>query len=186
MINGKVFQGGRVYLGPAKKEDNEILFGWFQDPEYYQMAYGAAPYAITQEAVEKEEVKFNEDANTSEFRIRENNTGRLVGLISLNSIDRNFGNASLMVSIGSQPDRGKGYGSEAIRLILGYAFKELRLHRVTLSVYEYNPRAFELYKRVGFVEEGRQRDGVYRNGQYFDVICMGILETELVDKDKGE
>ncbi|MBN9393445.1 MAG: GNAT family N-acetyltransferase [Chloroflexi bacterium] len=178
-INRQVFKGEKVYLGPAKKEDNEIIWKWYQDQEYYQMAYGGSPYAITLESIEKEEAKFNDDNTVSEFRIRENGTDRLVGLTWLSGIDRSFGTSHLSVNIGNPEDRGKGYGSEAIRLICSYAFKELRLHRVALVVYQYNDRAFELYKRLGFKEEGRAREAIYRNGRYFDCIQMGMLEGEL-------
>jgi RimJ/RimL family protein N-acetyltransferase len=75
-----------------------------------------------------------------------------------------------------------GYGTEAVRWVLGWAFIQANLHRVGLDVYEWNAHAIEVYKKVGFKEEGRLRESIWRDGQWWDEILMGILESEWKEK----
>lgn len=73
---------------------------------------------------------------------------------------------------------GKGYGSEAIKVLQKFVFEELNLNRLELEVYEYNERAYKSYVKCGFKEEGRYRNKIYKKGKYWDVICMSILKDE--------
>jgi RimJ/RimL family protein N-acetyltransferase len=82
------------------------------------------------------------------------------------------------IGIGEAEYRGKGYGTDAMQVILGFAFRELNLHRVSLSVFEYNPRAIRSYEKAGFRHEGRLRAEINRDGRRWDVLMMGILRTE--------
>jgi RimJ/RimL family protein N-acetyltransferase len=75
-------------------------------------------------------------------------------------------------------DRGKGYGSEALKLLLQFAFLELNLHRIGLDVISYNEPAIRSYIRSGFSEEGRVREAIYREGKRYDRIYMGLLKQE--------
>jgi RimJ/RimL family protein N-acetyltransferase len=87
----------------------------------------------------------------------------------------------LGISIGDHDYLGKGYGSEAVELILDYAFKYRNFHRVYLQVTETNERAFKSYVKCGFVEEGRLREHLWTDGAYRDVICMSILRYEWLE-----
>ncbi|MCK4899416.1 MAG: GNAT family N-acetyltransferase, partial [Anaerolineales bacterium] len=73
---------------------------------------------------------------------------------------------------------GKGFGTDAVSVILRYAFHELNLHRVSLGVFEYNRRARRSYEKVGFSVEGRIRGDMLRQGRRWDVFIMGILREE--------
>jgi RimJ/RimL family protein N-acetyltransferase len=73
---------------------------------------------------------------------------------------------------------GRGYGTEAMRLIVGYGFRELGLHRIELSVYGFNARAIAAYRKAGFVEEGRAREAIHHDGRWYDNVHMSILEHE--------
>jgi len=73
---------------------------------------------------------------------------------------------------------GKGYGSEIMKCLLEHAFMEMGFHRLSLSVFASNTRAVELYKRLGFLEEGRTREGIWQDGGWVDVIQMGLLDRE--------
>jgi RimJ/RimL family protein N-acetyltransferase len=86
-------------------------------------------------------------------------------------------NALLAISL-LEDYRGKGYGREAINFILDFGFQRANLHRVGLKVYSYNQVAFDLYKKIGFVEEGREREAHFLNRQYHDIISMSMLEHE--------
>ena len=86
--------------------------------------------------------------------------------------------AELGIMIGDKAYWSNGYGSDAVVTLLRFAFYEVNLHRVGLGVFPYNQRAIACYRKCGFVEEGRSRDEIYRDGRYWDIIRMGILRHE--------
>ncbi|KAF8158339.1 acyl-CoA N-acyltransferase [Crassisporium funariophilum] len=99
----------------------------------------------------------------------------------------NVKNRDVMLGIGLVPDVwNQGYGTEVTRFLVDYAFKNLAVHRVSLGVFDNNPGAVKLYKKVGFVEEGRKRKANFFNGEWQDSIYMGILEEEWFAKLKEE
>jgi RimJ/RimL family protein N-acetyltransferase len=98
----------------------------------------------------------------------------------------NHGDCWLGIGLGEREYWGKGYGSDALRLILRYAFQELGLQRVTLTVFEYNPRAIRSYEKVGFIHEGRCRKAIHRDGERADLLVMGILRQEWLELVKME
>ncbi|MFC1923049.1 GNAT family N-acetyltransferase [Chloroflexota bacterium] len=82
------------------------------------------------------------------------------------------------IGLGEREYWGKGYGTDAMRILLRYAFEELNLHRLSLCVFEYNPRAIHSYEKVGFIIEGSARKFLNRDGQRYDMLFMGILREE--------
>ena len=98
--------------------------------------------------------------------------------MGLFGIEWHAGVAFVGIGIGETDYRGKGYGTDAMRLILRYAFEALHLRRVSLDVFEYNQRAYRSYIKAGFVEEGRARQYLHRDGRRWDLIYMGILREE--------
>ena len=111
---------------------------------------------------------------------------KLIGGIDLRDIDNIQRTASLGIVIGEKEHWSKGYGTEAMNIILGYAFRELGLRRVSLTVFEYNPRAIHCYEKVGFVHEGRIRQALKRDGKRWDILFMGILREEWEAKQLPE
>lgn len=103
---------------------------------------------------------------------------RPIGIISLIQLDYKNRNAECIIDIGEKDCWGKGYGSEALRLLLDYAFLELNLHRVSLRVFSFNHRAIHLYEKIGFKHEGISRQAIFRDGGWNDIIQMAILQHE--------
>jgi RimJ/RimL family protein N-acetyltransferase len=103
---------------------------------------------------------------------------RLVGATGLHHTDLRNRHAAFGIVIGEKDFWGKGLGSEATRLVVGYAFGTLNLNRVWLEVYEYNPRAARVYEKAGFRVEGRLRQDTFRDSRYWDTLVMGILRDE--------
>lgn len=112
------------------------------------------------------------------FLIRTLADDRLIGATDIAVTQWTHGDAFVGIGIGEPADRGKGYGTDAMQVMLRYAFHELNLHRVSLSVYEYNPRAIRSYEKAGFVVEGCTRQWLNREGRRWDMIYMGILREE--------
>jgi RimJ/RimL family protein N-acetyltransferase len=105
-------------------------------------------------------------------------TGRLVGSCAFSQLDPDNGSVLYHITIGEKDAWGKGYGTEATRLMLDHAFGTLGLHRVALSVFSFNERAIRSYEKVGFAVEGRAREAIWRDGRYWDELQMSILTEE--------
>jgi RimJ/RimL family protein N-acetyltransferase len=110
------------------------------------------------------------------IHIRE--TGRLIGSSAFSQLDPDNGSVLYHITIGEKDAWGKGYGTEATRLMLDHAFGTLGLHRVALSVFSFNERAIRSYEKVGFSVEGRSREAIWRDGRYWDELQMSILTEE--------
>jgi RimJ/RimL family protein N-acetyltransferase len=104
--------------------------------------------------------------------------GRAIGDINLFDIDARNRRASVGLSIWRPDDRNKGFGTDAIRALLGWAFREYNLHRVDLSVDPSNAAAIRVYENVGFVREGCRREAHYSGGKYVDDLMMGLLRAD--------
>jgi RimJ/RimL family protein N-acetyltransferase len=117
-------------------------------------------------------------SNEVYFRLRTMADDVLIGFVAIHGIEWNNRTGQLAIGIGDTNYRGKGFGAEALRLILRYAFYELNLNRVGLDVIEYNARAIQAYEKAGFRLEGRVRSAVLRDGNSYDRIMMGMLYSE--------
>jgi RimJ/RimL family protein N-acetyltransferase len=112
------------------------------------------------------------------FQIHTLEDDRQVGQIRLWLGSWAHGEASVGIAIGDRQDWNRGYGSDALRLALRYAFDELNLHRVSLAVFAYNPRGMHVYEKLGFRLEGVERASVQREGRRFDCYVMAVLRSE--------
>jgi len=174
----KLFKSSRVQLVPLEIKEAIHFARWSEDGEYLRNL--DTEYAIPRnEEFFKTQIQTHAEAQDMiEMGIRVSNEGSLIGFISLHSIEWNNRSASLAVGIGESDYRERGLGSEAIQLILNYAFNELNLNRVNLDVIGNNDSAISCYTRNGFVIEGSAREAVLRDGDKYDKIYMGILKRE--------
>ena len=111
--------------------------------------------------------------------------GALIGAVRLDHVDLRDRRASLEIGIEEKARLGLGLGTEAIMLVLGYAFDSLNLHRISVRVIDYNTRALRAYEKCGFVVEGREREGVYVDGTWHDDVLLGILEREYAERKRS-
>ncbi|HEV2610695.1 MAG TPA: GNAT family protein, partial [Noviherbaspirillum sp.] len=116
--------------------------------------------------------------NNIRLAICEAGSEKFIGVVYLLEIDWINRNAEKAIWIGDKAYQGKGAGEFATRSVLRHAFNDLNLHRLHLTVLATNERALKLYRKVGFVEEGRLRQAVYKDGRYIDLIRMGMIEEE--------
>lgn len=170
-------EGKRVVLGPIEKKDMGKFHQWLSDLDVAKYMR-AAPLVLTGRDEEEWFENMRKKKDEVHFSIMLKNTNRLIGSISLKNINKTFGSAELGIMIGEKTKWSKGYGTEAIQLLLDFAFNVLRLHSVSLNVYDFNPRAIACYKKVGFKKAGKLREAYYFGGEYHNSILMDILEKE--------
>jgi RimJ/RimL family protein N-acetyltransferase len=169
--------GELVALGPLDRTQLPIYQHWMNQFGTLRML-GIPPQAMTLEA----ETAWFEAATRSTsqmyFTIYERSSWRPIGNLDLRAIDYRDRSAEFGITIGEADCRGKGYGTEATRLTLDYAFTALGLHNVMLAVFAYNPGAIRTYEKAGFREIGRRREAIWMGGRLWDIIYMDCLATE--------
>ena len=166
--------GEKVYLSPINEEDYELYVKWLNNSNITQ--YLNCNDSLITLSNEKETLAklANEEFV---FGIIRSEDDTLLGNIGLTNINYKNGIASLGIFIGEEENLSKGYGSEAIKLLINFAFKELRLHNIMLTVLSNNERAIRAYQKCGFKEFGRRHDAYFRNGEYIDLIYMEIINN---------
>ena len=180
-MNDNLFSGKWVRLSAFDLETYpRELSRWLRDSEYWRLQDSYPPHAVSSRQIKAgmEKDLDKEPLNQVGFAIRTLADDRLIGDIGLGGFRWNYGDAFVGIGIGERKLWGKGYGSDAMQVLLRYAFMELNLHRVTLTVFEYNPRAIRSYEKCGFRVEGRTRKLLHRAGRRWDEIFMGILREE--------
>ena len=172
----KFLVGERVYLRPLEAEDLRHIRKWANDPTIRALTGETKPMSQA-------------EANAWYERVR-NDEYRVWFIVALQANDRPIGEAGLLrmfpawrttdlsIILGEEDVWGQGYGTEAIHLLLDYAFGYLNFHRVAIGVVGFNERALQFYEKVGFKREGVQRDGYYHDHRYADYVMMSILEDE--------
>lgn len=182
-MDTQLFEGELIRLAPIDPEkDAETISKWTHDPEYLRLtdldpARPLAPGQVKKK-LEDQDKDAEKGRNQFHFAIRAKSDDRLIGLVSLFWIHWMHGAAAMRLSIGQPDDRGRGYGSDALKIILRYAFDELNLHRIGATVFEYNPRAVKLLERAGFAVEVRRRQAIHRDGRRWDILELGLLRDE--------
>jgi RimJ/RimL family protein N-acetyltransferase len=166
----------QVVLTPVTDDDLPVMLNWINDREQAIFNAPYKPVSLLQHQEWFESVQRRSDMQL--FGVRLSETGELIGTCQLHSINRVHRSAELQIRLGDVQQRGKGYGTEAVRLLLEFAFKDLNLHRVNLHVFSTNHAAIRVYEKVGFAREGLLRSAAYINGEYVDVLVMGILQNE--------
>ncbi len=184
----KKLVGNKLFLSPkiVSNEEIELFTMWlndFQVTDYIGRSSQIVTYNGEKEYLENDD----KNPNNINFNIIELNKNklikpRLLGSISLKDINWINRSAELGIFIGDKEFRGKGYGTEAIQLLLDYGFRYLNLNSVTLALLGVNERAYNCYLKCGFKYSGRDRNAIFLNGCYYDKIHMDILASEF----KGE
>jgi RimJ/RimL family protein N-acetyltransferase len=173
-----LLRGERVYLAALDEGDIAAASEWTKDSDYLRLydSRPAAPRTAAELGVELREAQRSQNDFLFGLRLRESD--QLIGLVGLDGISWPHGTAFLSIGIGEARHRGQGYGREAMALLLRFAFDELNLHRLCLTVFAYNEGAIALYESLGFTREGVYREHLHRDGQHHDMILYGILRRE--------
>ena len=174
MLAAPTLRGPRIVLRSPRASDYEERLVLGRHPEIVRMFGGSldnAQVALTAADVTRwfAEIQGNVNAWVIEH------ANRFLGSIGLHQFSQPDARARLAIGLFDPTKLGRGYGEEAIRLVLEHAFDVLELHRVDLRVVEYNYRAIRCYLKCGFVEEGREREAALVDGKRYDDVIMGIL-----------
>jgi RimJ/RimL family protein N-acetyltransferase len=177
--------GERVTLRPFIEADVPALVAALSDPEVLRLtgsSHGDQPPSAVPSAPADEQVRLwyrsrNAQLDRLDLAVVDRATGHCVGEVVLN--DWNEANRSCNFRTLLGPGgRDRGLGTEALRLVVGYGFEQLGLHRIELEVYAFNPRARHVYEKVGFVAEGVLREGLRYGDGWVDATVMSILDRE--------
>lgn len=168
--------GDRIYLRGLEPEDAPTLRGFLNNVEVIRNITVVRPVSLQDELDFIETMRKGTDKIT--FGLALKSDERLIGVTSLMEIDTRNRHAAFGILIGDPAEWDKGYGTEATRMMVDYAFRTQNLNRVWLRVYEYNPRGRRAYEKVGFAVEGVLRQDNYRDGRYWDTTQMSILRSD--------
>lgn len=179
----QLFEGEKICLTALDLEkDAEVVARWTHDPEYGRLTSSKPTRPLSpmqvKKAMEEQVKEAREKRQRFDFAIRLKTKERLVGLATIEGIEWTHGHGWLSLSLGSAADRGMGYGGEALKLILRYAFHELNLYRLNTIFFEDNARGLAFLERHGFQIEVRRRQAIYRAGRRWDEVRLGLLRED--------
>ncbi|MBD8497830.1 GNAT family N-acetyltransferase [Paenibacillus arenosi] len=178
--------GQRIRLREYRKEDIEEVRKWVNDGTItsglHDLFQAPQSMNMTESFIE---MRMKPSQKEYGFVIAELDSEAYIGQVDL-QIDWKNRTGTFGIVIGNKAYHGAGYGEEALRLLMVFAFDQLGLHRLQLDVISNNERAYRSYKRCGFTEEGRLRERIYRDGMYLDFIAMGILRKEFYQDERNQ
>ncbi|PBC63685.1 GNAT family N-acetyltransferase [Streptomyces sp. Tue6028] len=173
-----VLTGEKTVLRPFTADDAEAILEILDDPDVIRFTFPSQP--DTPFTLERLRAVYGARATQPDrldLAVTDPATGELVGEVVLNEWDPVQRSCSFRTLIGPR-GRDRGFGTEAVRLIVGHGFEQLGLHRISLGVYGNNHRARRVYEKVGFVVEGVLREAALRDGEWVDEVLMAILDHE--------
>lgn len=173
-----LWQGERVRLAGLTHADVPVIASWHANPAFLRLYEAEPARPRTEDELSRWLDDTHKNPRTFAFAIRRLADDVLLGMVSIEDILWTHAVGWLSIAIGDRAHWGQGYGREAMRLALDFAFRELNLHRLQLTVFEYNPRAIALYEGLGFRREGVYREFLERDGRRHDMYLYGLLRGE--------
>ncbi len=176
-LGNDLLRGDLVYLARPQPDELSVIAGWSNDMEYSRSLRRGLVYPNTGADYDEWWSDLAKHETGYPFAIHRSDDSTLVGFLVLTDIFWQARRCSAIIGI-DPTQRGRGYGTDALRVALKYAFLEMNLFRVGLEVMMYNDAGLRAYAKAGFVPEGRLRAMVYRDGVFYDVQPMSILRPE--------
>lgn len=173
-----MYTGQKVRLREYRKEDIEKALAYINDSEVKKLLAPGIPYLNTLEDERKWVENLSASNDIYSFAIETLGDEKYVGGCGLNSIDWKNSVAVVGIFIGDKNYWGKGYGTDAMKVLIKFIFEQMNVHKIKLNVYSFNERAIKSYEKCGFKVEGVLRQEIFRDGRYYDEIIMGLLKEE--------
>jgi RimJ/RimL family protein N-acetyltransferase len=173
-----MYDGTLVRLRALEPEDAEHAFRWINDREVTQFLMARYPISLAGEKEWAAKSAVTNSFEDSRYIIEALDEGVPIGVCGLHHVSPENRVADLGIMIGEKRFWSQGYGTDAMLTLMRLGFYQMNLHKITLGVFDINPRAKAVYRKVGFIEEGRGREEYYQDGRYFDVLRMGVLHRE--------
>ena len=178
VVNAGALDDGRIRLRALRESDLGDLVAWWQDPAVMVTQTSGPYHPRPADAVAEQFRQWSRNDGTDVgFAVRTVEDDRLIGHAALFGANAHNRAATFAVVIGP-PYQNRGLGTATTRMMLRYGFDELGLHRIGLTVAAFNERGLATYRTVGFVEEGRIREAIFRSGAWFDLVYMGVLARD--------
>lgn len=183
-LDKPVLEGERTTLRPFVAEDATTIAALLADPELLRLTASVTSSAEAEKfPSEPDEGMINwygsraDQDERLDLAVVDNSSGEVVGEVVFNEVDLTANSCNFRTLIG-KAGRNRGIGTEATRMFLAYGFEHLGLHRISLDVFAFNPRAQRVYEKAGFRVEGIRRDALRFDDEYVDEIMMAILAPE--------
>ncbi len=176
-----MLKGKRVTLRALKDDDYELVTEFYNDVGTWVLADDDPPAPRTRKEVQDELEGFIKTGTVMPFVIEVD--GKVIGDCGLHHFSEHSRTCSFGIAIHGDEYLGKGFGSEAVGLLLRFAFRYRNMRRVWLTVNADNERAIRSYLKAGFIEEGRLRQHVWQDGEYHDWVYMGLMRDEWSDDE---
>lgn len=183
MYGDDLLIGEKIRLTAITRDDLPAFLRWMNSMEIRRLLgqEQAIPFNMEDQTGWYEQSNKKPAQRPMAIRTLEDNT--LIGNCGVMQVNHAARHCMVGIVIGEREYWGRGYGSDALNVLLRYIFMEMNLNRVGLEVYSYNTRAIKAYAKVGFVQEGVLREMVLRDGDYYDMHIMGILHREWLAKN---
>lgn len=170
--------GEKIVIRAIETKDSDMLLSIINDPETEYMLGGwSFPVSSQNQTEWINSLKYNTKTLRGVIELKD--TEEAIGVVMLTDIDYKNGNAEIHIKLVNGDFKGQGYGTDAIKTIVKYAFEELRLHVITSKVNSYNEASKRLFNKCGFSEEGILRGRLFKRGNYIDIISYSVINGEL-------
>lgn len=169
--------GRNVFLRSVEISDTQLIQQWHNDPDIRRAArLGELPVTY---AKEEKDISLARDSQDEIYLlIVKKEKDQPIGFIRLNIVDRASRNMWLRMIIGDKNARGTNLAQEALTLVLDWIFSEQNMNRISLETYATNERAIRFFEKLGFKQEGVIREAVYVDGEYHNILSLGLLNKE--------
>lgn len=169
-----ILMGSRIWLRPLCLEDAPVIFAWLEEPTALRLTGTHARHSLAEVEAHCARIELAEDRCDYAIMLDQD----LIGEVVLNGIDWPNKSSSMRIAIWDPARRDHGFGTEAIRLLVDFAFATLELNRIELEVFDFNPRARHVYEKAGFRWEGTRREALLWAGEFIDAHVMGLLRND--------